>query len=261
MCIFYAMQPAILLKDIKRSFKNHFWQRKKTVLEGISFDIHEGEVFGFLGPNGAGKTTTIKIITGLLRPDSGSVSVFGLSPDSLSAKQRIGFLPESPYFYEHLTGYEFLKIHAVLSNLKKPKERTLTLLQRVGLKDAMHVQLRSYSRGMLQRIGIAQAMIASPDLLILDEPLTGLDPIGRKEIKDLILEEKNRGTTIFFSSHILPDAEAVCDRIGIVIDGKIKEIGQMSTLLNKGLQADRITLEDWFVEQMKATAEKKGTIP
>lgn len=260
MCIFYAMQAAIVLKDIRRSFKNHFWQRKKTVLEDISFEIREGEVFGFLGPNGAGKTTTIKIITGLLKPDSGSVSVFGLPPNSLRAKQRLGFLPESPYFYEHLTGYEFLKIHAVLSNLKKHKEKTVTLLQRVGLKDAMHLRLRSYSRGMLQRIGIAQAMIGSPDLLILDEPLTGLDPIGRKEIKDLILEEKNRGTTIFFSSHILPDAEAVCDRIGIVIDGEIKEIGDMSTLLNKGLRADRITLEDWFVEQVRATAEKKGKL-
>lgn len=254
------MQVVIDLKDIRRSFKNHFWQRKKTVLEGISFDIREGEVFGFLGPNGAGKTTTIKIITGLIRPDSGSVRIFGMTPHSLPAKQRIGFLPESPYFYEHLTGYEFLKIHAVLSNLRKHKEKTCTLLERVGLKDAMHVQLRSYSRGMLQRIGIAQAMIGSPDLLILDEPLTGLDPIGRKEIKDLILEEKSRGTTIFFSSHILPDAEAVCDRIGIVIDGRIREIGDMSTLLSKGLRADRITLEDWFVDQVRITAEKKGTI-
>lgn len=259
MCIFSAMQAAIDLKDIKRSFKNHFWQKKKQVLEDISLQIREGEVFGFLGPNGAGKTTTIKIITGLIKPDSGCVSIFGMTPHSLSAKQRIGFLPESPYFYEHLTGYEFLKIHAVLSNLKKYKERTFNLLERVGLKDAMHVQLRSYSRGMLQRIGIAQAMIGSPDLLILDEPLTGLDPIGRKEIKDLILEEKSKGTTIFFSSHILPDAEAVCDRIGIVIQGKITEIGDMSTLLKKGLQAGKITLEDWFVGQVKATAEKRVT--
>ena len=251
MCIFKAMQAVIALKDIKRSFKNHFWQKKKTVLQGISLEIRKGEVFGFLGPNGAGKTTTIKIITGLINPDSGSVRIFDMTPHSLMAKQRIGFLPESPYFYEHLTGYEFLKIHAVLSNLKKHRDRTCALLERVGLKDAMNVQLRSYSRGMLQRIGIAQAMIGSPELLILDEPLTGLDPIGRKEIKDLILEEKNKGTTIFFSSHILPDAEAVCDRVGIIIDGQIKEIGELTEVLKKGPQTAEVTLEDWFVRHME----------
>ncbi len=257
MCIFYAMQSAIELKNIKRSFKNHFWQRKREVLKGISLEIRTGEVFGFLGPNGAGKTTTIKIITGLIEPDSGSVSIFGMNPHSLEAKQRIGFLPESPYFYEHLTGYEFLNIHARLGNLCNHKEKTVTLLERVGLKDSLNVQLRFYSRGMLQRIGIAQAMIGSPELLILDEPLTGLDPIGRKEIKDLILVEKDKGTTIFFSSHILPDAEAVCDRIGIVIEGQIREIGDLSALLKKGLSADKMSLEDWFVDQVQKKTEKR----
>ena len=242
------MQPAISLNDIRRAFKNHFWQQKREVLNGITLDIHEGEVFGFLGPNGAGKTTTIKIITGLIRPDAGQVSIFGIPPDSLEAKRRIGFLPESPYFYEHLTGHEFLRIHSLLCNGGQHDRTAAELLERVGLTDARDVQLRAYSRGMLQRVGIAQALIGSPDLLILDEPLTGLDPIGRKEIKDLILEQKSKGTTIFFSSHILPDAEAVCDRVGILIEGQLKEVGKLSDVLKKGVDKDQMTLEDWFVK-------------
>jgi len=249
--IFSAMQLAIELRDVDRSFKNHFWQRKKQVLRNISLEIYEDEVFGFLGPNGAGKTTTIKILTGLIRPDSGDVSIFAHPPNSLDAKRKIGFLPESPYFYEHLTGREFLKLHALLHDLKHYRKRVDYLLDRVGLVEAAGFQLRQYSRGMLQRIGIAQALIGSPDLLILDEPLTGLDPMGRKEIKDLILEEKQKGTTIFFSSHILPDAEAVCDRIAIIIEGEIREVGDLSALLKKGTKTDEISLEQWFVKQVE----------
>jgi len=245
------MTTAIKLEEIYRSFKNHFWQSKKQVLRNISLEIYEGEVFGFLGPNGAGKTTTIKIITGLIRPDSGRVSIFGYAVDSLAAKRNIGFLPESPYFYEHLTGYEFLKVHALLGNQKDYKERIVKLLKRVGLEDAVNMQLRKYSRGMLQRIGIAQALITEPNILVLDEPLTGLDPIGRKEIKDLILEQKEQGKTIFFSSHILPDAEEVCDRIGIIIDGEIVEVDRLDTVLKKGVKTDEISLEEWFYKRIK----------
>ncbi len=245
------MDVAIELKNICRSFKNHFWQNKKQVLKDVSLKIYKGEIFGFLGPNGAGKTTTIKIITGLIRPDSGSIKIFEHPANALEVKKRIGFLPESPYFYEHLTGYEFLKISALLSNQKNYKSGILGLLEKVGLKHAVRLQLRKYSRGMLQRIGIAQALVAEPELLILDEPLTGLDPIGRKEIKDIILEQKAKGNTVFFSSHILPDAEAVCDRIGIIIEGQIIKVGELNKLLKKGLKTDEITLEDWFVKQIK----------
>jgi len=245
------MTTAIKLEEIYRSFKNHFWQPKKQVLRNISLEIHKGEVFGFLGPNGAGKTTTIKIITGLIRPDSGRVSVFGHPVDSLEAKRNIGFLPESPYFYEHLTGYEFLKVHALLGNCRDYKERVVKLLKRVGLEDAVNVPLQRYSRGMLQRIGIAQALITEPNILVLDEPLAGLDPIGRKEIKDLILAQKKQGKTIFFSSHILPDAEEVCDRIGIIIDGEIVEVDRLDTLLKKGVKTDEISLEEWFYKRIK----------
>jgi len=245
------MDVAIELENICRSFKNHFWQNKKQVLKDVSLEIYKGEIFGFLGPNGAGKTTTIKIITGLIKPDSGSAKIFSNPVNTLEARKQIGFLPESPYFYEHLTGYEFLKISALLSNQKNYKSRILGLLEKVGLKHAVKLQLRKYSRGMLQRIGIAQALVAEPELLILDEPLTGLDPIGRKEIKDIILEQKAKGNTVFFSSHILPDAEAVCDRIGIIIDGQIIKVGELNKLLRKGLKTDEISLEDWFVKQIK----------
>jgi len=249
------MDTAIELNNIYRSFKNHFWQRPKGVLKDVSLKVQKGEIFGFLGPNGAGKTTTIKIITGLIRPDSGIVKIFDAPANSLEAKKHIGFLPESPYFYEHLTGYEFLNIHARLANVKDHKVRTNAFLDRVGLSHAADLPLFKYSRGMLQRIGIAQALIADPDLFILDEPLTGLDPIGRKQIKDLIIEQKDKGKTIFFSSHILPDAEAVCDRIGIIIKGKVMHIGKLKDILKKGIKTDEITLEEWFVNQIKDSHE------
>ncbi|MGB3479687.1 MAG: ABC transporter ATP-binding protein [bacterium] len=245
------MELAIELNNIYRSFKNHFWQKPKQVLNDVSLKIHKGEIFGFLGPNGAGKTTTIKIITGLIRPDSGSVKIFNAPANTIDAKKHIGFLPESPYFYEHLTGFEFLNIHARLGNVKEHRVQSKLFLERVGLQHASDLPLFKYSRGMLQRIGIAQALISDPDLFILDEPLTGLDPIGRKEIKDLIMEQKNKGKTIFFSSHILPDAEAVCDRIGIIIKGKIMHIGKLKDILKQGIKTDEITLEEWFVEQIR----------
>jgi len=245
------MKTALKFENIYRSFKNHFWQKKKEVLKNISLEIYQGEIFGFLGPNGAGKTTTLKILTGLLKPDSGNVTIFGHNVDSMEAKKRIGFLPESPYFYEHLTGYEFLKIHALLGNYTNCKKRVYELLDIVGLKDANALPLRKYSRGMLQRIGIDQTMITDQDLFILDEPLSWLETIGRKEIKDLILEQKAKGKTIFFSSHILPDAEAVCDRVGIIINGEIVEVGELDKLLKRGVKTDEISLEDWFVGKIK----------
>jgi len=248
------MTPAIKISNISRSFKNHFWETKKLVLKNISLEVLQGEVFGFLGPNGAGKTTTIKIITGLIRPDTGTVQVFGERAESLQAKKRIGFLPESPYFYEHLTGYEFLKIHALLGNVTDYRTRVHTMLEKVGLKDAANRPLHKYSRGMLQRIGIAQALISDPELFILDEPLTGLDPVGRKQIKDLILEQKKKGKTIFFSSHILPDAEAVCDRIGIIINGEIVQVDELKKLLKKDIKTDEISLEDWFFHRITKNA-------
>jgi ABC-2 type transport system ATP-binding protein len=252
MYILIVMQSAISLLDISRSFRDHFWTSRRTVLRSISLQIQPGEVFGFLGPNGAGKTTTIKIVTGLIRPDTGQAHVFSEPAGTIAAKRKIGFLPESPYFYDHLTGYEFLKIHARLAGVVDVRARIDVLLGMVGLEHARNQRLALYSRGMLQRIGIAQALLGDPQVLILDEPLSGLDPIGRKEIKDIILQEKKKGKTIFFSSHILPDAEAICDRVGIIIKGEIVETGTLSELLKKGIHADAMTLEDWFYRQITA---------
>ncbi len=245
------MEIAIRIDNLYRAFKIHFWEKKKEILRGISFEVYKGEVFGFLGPNGAGKTTTIKTITGLIKPDKGKIEIFGYPPHTIEAKKRIGFLPESPYFYDHLSGFEFLKIHSMLCDKHSEKSNLMEIIEKVGMIKAADLPLRKYSRGMLQRIGIAQALVGDPDLLILDEPLTGLDPIGRKEIKDLILELKEKGKTVFFSSHILPDAEAVCDRIGIIIEGRIMEVGKLEDLLKKGTRTDELSLEDWFFKQVK----------
>lgn len=244
------MEEALILQDIRKSFKSHFWQAPKKVLKGIDLTIHKGEIFGFLGPNGAGKTTTIKIATSLLWPDQGSVSIFGSAPETMAARARIGFLPEAPHFYDHLTGYEFLKIHGSLTDIKLSRDKIMTLLDKVGLKNAFDLALRKFSRGMLQRIGLAQALIGDPDLLILDEPLSGLDPLGRKEIKDLILEQKALGKTVFFSSHILPDAEALCDRIAIITNGTVRTVDALNAVMKQSVSEDA-TLEKWFVDQVK----------
>ncbi len=245
------MEPILKLDNVHKSFQAHFWTKKKKILKGINLEIYPGEVFGFLGPNGAGKTTTIKIMTGLLRPDIGAVTIMDRSIDSIDVRQMLGFLPESPYFYDHLTGYEFLKNHALLANCRDYREKTNILLRKVGLGESRDISLGKYSRGMLQRIGIAQALISDPKLLVLDEPLSGLDPVGRKEIKEIILEQKKKGTTVFFSSHILPDAEAVCDRIGIIMDGEILKVGLLDKLLKRGTKTDEISLEEWFMEQVQ----------
>lgn len=243
------MAAVIQINNIYRRFKTHFWQKTTPALRGVSLEVKEGDIFGFLGPNGAGKTTTIKIITGLIRPDAGEVKVFGEAPFSLTVKQRIGYLPELPYFYDHLSGYELLDMHAHLINQRISRNDIFELLNRVGLKAAGNKRIRSYSRGMLQRLGVAVALIGDPELLILDEPLSGLDPIGRKEIKDLIFEQKNRKKTVFFSSHILPDVEEICDKIGVIVNGQIvRVIGLAELLQEAGPQAN---LEDWFIRQVK----------
>jgi ABC-2 type transport system ATP-binding protein len=243
------MSTVIEINDLYRSFKTHFWQKTSPALQGVSLKIQEGEIFGFLGPNGAGKTTTIKILTGLIKPDRGQVAVFGQPPRSREVRKRIGFLPELPYFYDHLSGFELLDLHARLVNLKTPHTRINDLLAKVGLKDAGAKRIRSYSRGMLQRLGCAVALLGDPDLLILDEPLSGLDPIGRKEIKDLIFEQKTRKRTVFLSSHILPDVEEICDQIGVIVMGRIvKVIGLADLLKEAGPEAN---LEDWFIKMVK----------
>jgi ABC-2 type transport system ATP-binding protein len=225
----------IVLKTegLSKTFRVGFWGRAVTALEHLDLEVHQGEIFGFLGPNGAGKTTTLKILMGLIYPTSGKGWILGRPIGDVHVKQNIGFLPEAPYFYDYLTGEEFLRFYGQLFGLhgKTLAYRIDELLQSVGLAAARQLQLRKFSKGMLQRIGIAQALINDPHLVVLDEPMSGLDPVGRKEIRDLILHLKHQGKTIFFSSHILHDAELLCDRVAILLKGRLVALGKVSELL------------------------------
>lgn len=223
----------IVIENLTKVFRSGFLGKPITVLKGISLTVEKGEIFGFIGPNGAGKTTTIKIIMDILRPTSGRVSIFGKPPSDISWRSKVGFLPENPYFYDYLKARELLYFYGKLLSMNKDYliERIDFLLDLVGLKGIENVFLRNYSKGMLQRIGIAQALLADPELLILDEPMSGLDPVGRVEIKDLLLKLKKLGKTIFFSTHILSDAEMLCDRVAIIASGEIKKLGRLDELL------------------------------
>lgn len=210
------------------------WEKPVTVLSDISLSVGRGEIFGFLGHNGAGKTTTMKVLLGLLRATSGHVELLGSSVEHVATRARIGYLPESPYFYDYLTADEFLCFYGKLAGLDREtvQKRIPQLLERVSLTEARHRQLRKFSKGMLQRVGLAQALIHDPELVILDEPMSGLDPIGRKEVRDLILSLRDQGKTVFFSTHIISDVEMICDRVGIVSKGRIRSVGRIEDLVN-----------------------------
>jgi ABC-2 type transport system ATP-binding protein len=229
------VQPETVLKTtaLRKTFKVGFWGRQVTALEGLDLEVRRGEVFGFLGPNGAGKTTTLKILMGLIYPTSGQAWILDREIGEVNVKHHVGFLPEAPYFYDYLTGEEFLRFYGQLFGMRGAAltDRITELLEMVGMSHARHLQLRKFSKGMLQRVGIAQALINDPHLVILDEPMSGLDPIGRKEIRDLILGLKQAGKTIFFSSHILHDAELLCDRVGILVKGRLVATGRVRDLV------------------------------
>ena len=220
-------------EGLSKVFPVGFWGRRVIALDRLDLEVHRGEVFGFLGPNGAGKTTTLKILMGLVTATSGKAWIMDREIGDVSIKRQIGFLPEAPYFYDYLTAEEFLRFYGQLFGLTGSvlRERIQELLGMVGLSDVNRLQLRKFSKGMLQRIGIAQALINDPHLVVLDEPMSGLDPVGRKEIRDLILELKAAGKTIFFSSHILHDAELLCDRVSILVKGRLVALGRVAELL------------------------------
>jgi len=227
---------AIVVEHLVKTFRTPLALKKVRAVRDISFRVKRGEIFGFLGPNGAGKTTTIKVLTSLIRPTKGRVEVLGGRPGDLKVARRMGFLPETPNFYDYLTGEEFLDIIARFYELdyKTRKKRVAELLDLVGLGYAAKRKLRKYSKGMLQRIGIAQALIGDPELVILDEPLSGLDPIGRRQVRDIIADLKTRGKTVFFSSHILSDIEMICDEVAILNKGKVVTAGALDELLSGG---------------------------
>jgi ABC-2 type transport system ATP-binding protein len=224
---------AIEIRDLCKDYSVGFWRkRKKCALRPLCLTVEQGEIFGYLGPNGAGKTTTLKLLMGLIFPSGGSARILGMESDDTRLKAQIGFLPEQPYFYDYLTASELLQYYAQLSGVpgRERNRRTEQMLERVGLADAGRTQLRKLSKGMLQRVGIAQAILHQPKVVFLDEPMSGLDPIGRREVRDLMLELKEAGTTVFFSTHILADAEALCDRVAILHKGELRGVGTVDEL-------------------------------
>jgi len=229
------MATVLKIEDLHKSFNMGFIPKKKKILKGISLSVEKGEIFGYLGPNGAGKTTTLKCILGLIFPQKGKIEIFGHPHLSLKAKEQIGFLPENPYFYDHLTASEFLNFYSQLFIMEKNKkeEKIKNLLRLVDLEQSADLQLRKFSRGMLQRIGVAQALLNDPSLILLDEPLGGLDPLGRKEIRDIIVHLKEEGKTVFLCSHILQDIEMICNRVAIIVNGRIINQGALQDLISE----------------------------
>lgn len=224
---------ALCLHDLSKIYRTS-WGRRVRALEEVSFEVPRGEVFGLLGPNGAGKSTILKIVLGHLKPTRGGGTILGYPLGDLEALRRLGFLAENPYFYDYLTAQEFLDTCASLSSLPRQgrRKRIGSTLERVGLSAGTNLRLRKFSKGMLQRVGLAQALIHDPEFLILDEPMSGLDPAGRRHVRDLILELKGEGKTVIFSSHVLPDVEALCDSVGILVKGELRRKGKLEDLLS-----------------------------
>jgi ABC-2 type transport system ATP-binding protein len=219
---------AIETENLTKEYPAGFLELKRQPsLQGLTMRVETGEVFGFLGPNGAGKSTTIKLLMRLIFPTAGTARILGQPIDDVAVHQRLGYLPEQPYFYDYLTATEVLDYFARFHGLGAAdrRRRVAETLSKVGLLTAGHIQLRKYSKGMLQRVGLAQAILHDPELVILDEPMSGLDPIGRREVRDIILELKHAGKTVMFSTHILSDAEMLCDRVGVIVGGALRGVG------------------------------------
>ena len=240
------MPGVISVEGLAKTFTQGLFKKKVSAVSGVSFEVEEGEIFGFVGPNGAGKTTTIKMLTGLIRPTAGRATIFGQTVPSPEAMGRVGFLPENPYIFPYLSPREFVEMCGSLSGLSRAdvRGRAAEVLERLGIAYAADRAVRRLSKGMVQRTGLAAALVARPDLLILDEPMSGLDPVGRKEVKDLILEEKRAGRTIFFSTHILSDVQALCDRVVLLRRGVAVVSGRLDTILRGDVLRTEVTLVD-----------------
>ena len=238
-------QTILRTERLSKTFEVGVRRKRVQAVKDLDLAVEEGEIFGFVGPNGAGKTTTIKMLMGLIFPTSGKAFIYDTAIPSHEAKRRIGFLPENPSYYEFLTGQEALRFFGQLSGVPAAdlSRRTGELLALVGLADAADRQIRKYSKGMQQRLGIAQALVGDPSFVVLDEPMSGLDPIGRKDVRDLILELKRRGKTVLFSTHILPDVESLCDRVGVIIGGQLRDVGRIGELLSPRVKSVELTVE------------------
>jgi ABC-2 type transport system ATP-binding protein len=255
--------PAIETENLTKEYPYGFLHlKKKASLEGLNMQVERGEVFGFIGPNGAGKSTTIKLLLGLIFPDAGSARILGQPSSDVEMHRDVGYLPEQPYFYDYLTGAELLDYFARIHDLSAAsrKDRVAQMLKKVGLETARKIQLRKYSKGMLQRVGLAQAILHDPKVVILDEPMSGLDPVGRREVRDIILELKRDGKTVMFSTHILGDAEMLCDRVGVIVGGKLRGVGAPGQMVDMKTQGMEILfkLEGTSTAPLLAKATKTG---
>ena len=228
-----SSNPAIVMRSLRKTYRRRPWQKPFVALSGLTLDIQPGEGFGFLGANGAGKTTAIRILLGLAPKSGGSASILGMPSGTPKARRRIGYLPENPYFYDFLSGRELLDFYGRLAEVssRDRKRRIPELLELVGMSEFADRQVRAYSKGMLQRIGLAQALLGDPQVIILDEPTAGLDPLGRREVRDLILDLRDEGKTIFLSSHMLSEIEMICDRVAILRRGELARVGTLHELL------------------------------
>ena len=227
--------PALDVRGIEKSFRvGHLRPKLRRALEPLTFAVERGEILGYLGPNGSGKTTTLKILIGLLFPDAGTATVLGHPLESRAWRYRAGYLPEHPYFYDYLTAAEYLDYAGRLFGMgaRDRQDRARAILRRVGLEESARLPLRRYSKGMTQRVGLAQALLNDPELVFLDEPMSGLDPLGRRLVRQIILELKEAGKTVVFSTHILGDAESLCDRVALLRGGKLLEVGPLDRILS-----------------------------
>ncbi|MBR2979204.1 MAG: ABC transporter ATP-binding protein [Myxococcaceae bacterium] len=244
-----ASPPPILpieFKAVSKQYRLGFWLSKKVqALKSLDLRVEQGQIFGLLGPNGAGKSTTIKILMNLVQASAGEVRLFGASPSDAKARRQVGYLPENPAPYDYLTGREFVTLGAQLAQFpaKEIKKRVDEVLDVVGMARTAGLQIRRYSKGMVQRVALAQALVGAPKLLVLDEPTSGLDPVGRRQMRDIILHERERGTTILFCTHIIPDIEALCDRVAVLVSGKLVQEGGVRELLTTKAPGVEIAIE------------------
>lgn len=250
---------AVSITDVHKSFPGHWGRGGVYAVKGVSLSIPEGGVYGLIGPNGSGKSTVMKLLVGLLSPDAGTCSVFGQPATATANRREIGFLPENPYFYKFLTGAETVRFYGRLCGLRGAalKERTRELLHLVGLEEAADRRLRGYSKGMLQRIGLAQALVQRPRLLVLDEPTAGVDPIGSRTIRDIILNIKRQGVTVFLCSHLLEQVQEICDRVGVLYQGCLIAEGSMDELTRDDRHSE-ITLSNPSPELLQQIRELAG---